>query len=164
MGGQYWNASERNMYQCEEYGLIWLKIGVIGEPLWIQHWTSGFHKPRQMSLLGIALPLCFWKISSPSGQDVVGSTPGWAVGLLATILCTGFGILLSSAVTGNAPASCRSRSRKCRLLYPYSYASSVRKVSDLFFFIKKHGRFQWNAIVLDDLKPPYASWIFSVCY
>ena len=26
-------------------GLIWLRIGIIGEPLWIWHWTSGFHKP-----------------------------------------------------------------------------------------------------------------------
>ena len=22
-----------------------LRIGIIGEPLWMRHWTSGFHKP-----------------------------------------------------------------------------------------------------------------------
>ena len=27
-------------------GLNWLRIGIIGEPLWMQHWTSGFHQPR----------------------------------------------------------------------------------------------------------------------
>ena len=26
-------------------GLIGLGIGIIGEPLWMRHWTSGFHKP-----------------------------------------------------------------------------------------------------------------------
>ena len=26
-------------------GLIRLRIGIIGEPLWMRHWTSGFHKP-----------------------------------------------------------------------------------------------------------------------
>ena len=25
--------------------LIRLRIGIIGEPLWIRHWTSGFHRP-----------------------------------------------------------------------------------------------------------------------
>ena len=27
-------------------GLIWLRIEIIGEPLWMRHWSSGFHKPR----------------------------------------------------------------------------------------------------------------------
>ena len=26
-------------------GLIRLRIGIIGEPLWMRHWKSGFHKP-----------------------------------------------------------------------------------------------------------------------
>ena len=25
--------------------VIWLRIGITGEPLWILHWTTGFHKP-----------------------------------------------------------------------------------------------------------------------
>ena len=29
--------------------LIWLRIGMIGEPLWMQHWTSGFYKPWRLT-------------------------------------------------------------------------------------------------------------------
>ena len=36
-------------------GLICLRIGIIGEPLRIRHWTSGFHKPWIYLVVGISL-------------------------------------------------------------------------------------------------------------
>ena len=39
---------ERILKKCvsvQGIGLIWLSTGIIWEPLWMWHWTSGFHKP-----------------------------------------------------------------------------------------------------------------------
>ena len=43
-------------------GLIRLRIGIIGEPLWIQHWISGSHKPCITLLLLLLLLLLLFKI------------------------------------------------------------------------------------------------------
>ena len=41
-----------------EIGLIRLRIGIIWVPLWIRHWTSGFHKP--LSLVNYSFLQLFW--------------------------------------------------------------------------------------------------------
>jgi hypothetical protein len=46
-------VDERTILECilkkyvsiRRIGLIQLRIGIIGEPSWMLHWTSGFHKP-----------------------------------------------------------------------------------------------------------------------
>ena len=40
-------------------GLIWLRIGIIREPLWMRHWTSGFHKSWSWIYIHKTNPKCY---------------------------------------------------------------------------------------------------------
>ena len=44
-------------------GIIWLRIGIIGEPLWKRHWTFGFHRPWSylVRICYIILEICLLK-------------------------------------------------------------------------------------------------------
>ena len=145
-------------------GLIRLRIGIIGEPLWMRHWTSGFHKPWSWLVSGVETGLMFllrcctatyWLLSSlPLLLNMSHTLMGkFQLELFSLIAC------FSTVVSLNSFLSSRPTGKKTQLLSGTTVEKCVIKINTSLPVVRKWNKFHIPKILFYIILSFYFSWI-----